>query len=113
MPVIDVFRIEGIRTKNCFSAPLSAHMKIRSRETESGGMAIGLWTYVCYMNHRCVPNSMRSFLGDVLISRATRDIRKGEELFPSIRASQGSDGRAAEHLSRRLGLRMPLSIGRW
>ena len=42
---------------------------------------IGLWTHASYMNHSCVPNTMRSFLGDILISRATRDIKSGEEVF--------------------------------
>ena len=44
-------------------------------------MAKGLWVHASYMNHSCVPNTMRSFVGDMLISRATRDIAAGEELF--------------------------------
>ncbi|MCV5163849.1 SET domain-containing protein-lysine N-methyltransferase, partial [Escherichia coli] len=32
-------------------------------------------------NHSCVPNTMRSFVGDMLICRATRDVQEGEELF--------------------------------
>ena len=80
VPVVDVFRVEGIRTKNCFSAPLSTFEDTQPNR-EPGAMAKGLWAYASYMNHSCVPNTMRSFLGDVLISRATRGIRKGEELF--------------------------------
>ncbi|KAH8882509.1 hypothetical protein GQ53DRAFT_812008 [Thozetella sp. PMI_491] len=80
VPVVDIFMVEGIRTKNCFSAPLSTFEDTQPH-TESGRMSKGLWAYSSYMNHSCVPNSMRSFLGDLLISRAVRDIRKGEELF--------------------------------
>jgi hypothetical protein len=79
VPVVDVFLVENIRTKNCFSAPLST-LEDTKPTTPSGRMAKGLWLHSSYMNHSCVPNSMRSFLGDLLISRATRDIAEGEEL---------------------------------
>lgn len=80
VPIVDIFLVEGIRTKNSFSAPRS------TLEDTSPGMrdhrhAKGLWTHASRMNHSCVANTMRSFLGDMLISRATRDIREGEELF--------------------------------
>jgi len=90
VPVVDVFLVESIRTKNCFSAPLSTVENTRpppptttpntTSASNSNRMAKGLWPHASYMNHSCVPNSMRSFLGDLLISRATRDIRRGEEL---------------------------------
>ncbi|KAL1867938.1 hypothetical protein VTK73DRAFT_3903 [Phialemonium thermophilum] len=80
VPVVDVFVLEGIRTKNCFSAPLST-LEDTKPSVPSGRMAKGLWAHASYMNHSCVPNSMRSFLGDMLVSRATRDIAAGEEIF--------------------------------
>ncbi|KAB5549606.1 hypothetical protein GE09DRAFT_1241242 [Coniochaeta sp. 2T2.1] len=79
VPVVDVFLTESIRNKNCFSAPLSTLEDTKPTST-SNRMAKGLWPHASYMNHSCVPNSMRAFLGDLLISRATRDIREGEEL---------------------------------
>lgn len=79
VPVVDVFLVESIRTKNCFSAPLST-LEDTKPTTPSGRAAKGLWLHASYMNHSCVPNSMRSFLGDLLVSRATRDIAEGEEL---------------------------------
>ena len=33
-----------------------------------------------YINHSCLPNSVRTFLGDVLLLRATRNIAEGEEI---------------------------------
>ncbi|KAK3335944.1 hypothetical protein B0T19DRAFT_408041 [Cercophora scortea] len=80
VPVVDVFLVEGIRTKNCFSAPLSTFEDTKPR-SPVGRMAKGLWAHASYMNHSCVPNTMRSFIGDMLISRATRDIAEGEEIF--------------------------------
>jgi tetratricopeptide (TPR) repeat protein len=80
IPVVDVFLTESIRQANCFSAPLST-LEDTKPTTPGNRMAKGLWTHASYMNHSCVPNSMRSFLGDLLISRAVRDIKAGEEIF--------------------------------
>jgi hypothetical protein len=80
VPVVDVFLVEAIRTKNCFSAPRSTLEETRPGLPD-GRMAKGLWVHASYMNHSCVANTMRTFMGDVLISRATRDIKEGEEVF--------------------------------
>lgn len=80
VPLVDVFLVEGIRQKNCFSAPLSTltDTKLISPATAA---AKGLWLHAAAMNHSCVPNTLRSFVGDFMISRATRDIPAGAELF--------------------------------
>lgn len=83
VPVVDVFLAETIRLKNCFSAPLAT---LDDTRPETGpyterALAKGLWKHASYLNHSCVPNTMRSFLGDVFISRAVRPIRAGDELF--------------------------------
>ena len=100
VPVLDVFLIEGIRTKNCFSAPLST-LDDTKPGTIDGRLAKGLWIHAAAMNHSCVTNTMRSFVGDILISRATRDIKAGEELFqqyvpvkslPDVRNKQYKEG---------------------
>ncbi|CAO2648748.1 Nn.00g096970.m01.CDS01 [Neocucurbitaria sp. VM-36] len=73
---VDVFRIEHIRRRNCFSAPL------RSLDLLSSPAPIrnGFWIHTSYINHDCLPNSVRTFIGDVLLLRASRDIAKGEEI---------------------------------
>ncbi len=86
VPVVDVFLAENIRLKNCFSAPLATLDDTRPETAGAGRatpalMAKGLWKHASYLNHSCVPNTMRSFLGDMLISRAVRPIAAGEELF--------------------------------
>ena len=40
----------------------------------------GIWIMPSYINHSCWPNSVRSFLGDLLIVCAARDIHEGEEI---------------------------------
>ncbi|KAM7193872.1 hypothetical protein V8F33_007558 [Rhypophila sp. PSN 637] len=80
VPIIDIFQAEGIRSKNCFSLPLATVLATRPSMPDNL-LAKGLWIHTSYMNHSCVPNTMRSFMGDLLISRATRHIKKGEEIF--------------------------------
>lgn len=70
------FRVEHIRRRNCFSAP------IRSSDLLPTPSAVrnGFWIHTSYINHACLPNSVRTFLGDVLFLRATRDIAEDEEI---------------------------------
>jgi len=49
-----------------------------SPSSTTGGS--GIWIMPSYVNHSCWPNSVRSFLGDLLIVRAARDITEGEEI---------------------------------
>lgn len=49
---------------------------------KNSGAAIrnGFWIRTSYINHSCLPNSVRTFLGDILLLRATRDVATGEEI---------------------------------
>lgn len=73
---VDVFRIEHIRRRNCFAVPL------RSLDLLSAPSIVrnGVWIHSSYMNHSCLPNSVRSFIGDMLFLRAARDIEQDEEI---------------------------------
>lgn len=70
------FRVEHIRRRNCFAAPLRA-IDVLKRPTP---VRNGFWIHTSYINHSCLPNSVRTFLGDMLFLRATRDIAVGEEI---------------------------------
>lgn len=94
VPVTDIFLIEGIRRRNCFSAPLTTREEIKTRPTANGpSQTKGLWTYASCMNHSCVPNTAKSFIGDMLISRAVRDIEAGEELYQNYTSVKAQCGR--------------------
>jgi hypothetical protein len=41
----------------------------------------GLWTLSAAINHSCVENAIRIFYGDVMMIRALRDLREGEEIL--------------------------------
>ncbi|KAK1470116.1 TPR domain-containing protein [Colletotrichum cuscutae] len=80
-PVIDVFLLESIRRKNCFSgAQVSAQAANSEWNMWKQGMSRGLWVYSAYANHACLPNANRSFIGDMLIATATVDIPAGTEI---------------------------------
>lgn len=45
--------------------------------------AIGVWSFISHINHSCISNISLSFIGDMAIVRATRDLEAGAELLIS------------------------------
>lgn len=79
------FQVERTISLNSFGSPLSSidsHTKIRDHkgEKESAFHSSGIWIQASYINHGCNSNARRSFIGDMMIVRATRDIKKDTEL---------------------------------
>lgn len=60
----------------------SGHMITHSAST-SLDKEQGLFIHGSQMNHSCMPNTDRAFLGDLLIVHASRTIQAGEQLFGS------------------------------
>ncbi|KAF2033869.1 hypothetical protein EK21DRAFT_57881 [Setomelanomma holmii] len=73
---VDVFRVEHIRRRNCFAAPMRSVDVL----TQATPVRNGFWIHTSYINHSCLPNSVRTFLGDMLFLRTTRHIRAGDEI---------------------------------
>lgn len=85
IPIIDVFLIEAIRLKSGFSYHESYfRQNTRSKGSKStgtrGDLHTGFWTRAAYLNHSCIPNCARSFVGDIMVLRAICDIPIGTEL---------------------------------
>ena len=81
VPVVDVFLLETIRRKNCFSGPrISDAMWLKRYSARKEGMSRGLWVKASYTNHSCIPNTNRAFIGDMLVATATKDIPAGTEI---------------------------------
>ena len=68
-PLENLFKTRTEVEKTIAKAPLTG--------TPKGS---GLWIMPSYINHSCWPNSVRSFLGNLLIVRAARNIPEGEEI---------------------------------
>lgn len=98
-PIVDSFLASKIMTLNCFGAPrttfevLSKSMKNEQRpeQEHSGFSTAGVWIKASYVNHSCIGNCRRSFIGDMQIVRATRDLEAGTELLFAYRAAQELD----------------------
>lgn len=80
--IIDTFRVQAIAQYNGFSCPEVKSSKefVDETEREDEGAA-GIWLHASYANHSCLQNTSRSFIGDMMIVRALRDIKAGEEIF--------------------------------
>ncbi|KAF4634476.1 hypothetical protein G7Y89_g3632 [Cudoniella acicularis] len=75
------FLAEAIRLKNCFGSPrLSRHLLKRNTPLPETHLSIGIWTKAAYLNHSCLPNCTRAFIGDMMIIRALYPIPSGTEL---------------------------------
>jgi hypothetical protein len=74
------FRVERIRQLNCFSLPTRSLDLLSAPTTSDPELRNGFWVHASYVNHSCLPNTVRTFIGDVHFLRACRDIAVGEEL---------------------------------
>jgi hypothetical protein len=83
VPVVDTFTVSKILDLNGFSYTVGRESHTYGTSammTKESPKSTGLWTHIANANHACLPNAVRSFLGDVIILRAARDIRAGEEI---------------------------------
>ncbi|KAK5708508.1 hypothetical protein LTR17_020639 [Elasticomyces elasticus] len=106
--VIDAFQIHDIIAANAFAIPSPA----KTQRTEAFGVMktilpagadsakamnipnnCALLQYASLVNHSCLPNATRIFIGDAMVLQATKNIPKGEEILhayilPSLGVTQ-------------------------
>ncbi|WAO85930.1 Hypothetical protein NCS54_00318300 [Fusarium falciforme] len=84
-PVVDSFLVERIMTLNSFGTPRTSRdsfkMSISCRGKENTFGTCGIWLLASKLNHSCVDNCRRSFIGDMQIIRATKDLPADTELL--------------------------------
>lgn len=78
--IIDTFSVQAVAQYNGFGCAEVKSSTEFLEETECEE-ATGIWLHASYANHSCLENTSRSFLGDMMIVRALRDIKAGEEIF--------------------------------
>ncbi|KAI0812860.1 hypothetical protein GGR55DRAFT_687772 [Xylaria sp. FL0064] len=85
-PVVDTFLVDRVINTNSFGAPRtthSTHMFIEKKDEEHHSSSCGIWLLASRINHDCLGNCRRSFIGDMQIVRACQDIPPDTELsFP-------------------------------
>lgn len=96
MATVDTFLVQAIDKLNGFDFP-----GIKSSKDGSGekSIAAGIWLHVSHVNHSCIPNADRSFIGDMMVIRATRGIKAGEEICMSYLNPEHSYPERKERLS--------------
>ncbi|KAJ5738057.1 hypothetical protein N7493_001212 [Penicillium malachiteum] len=87
-PIIDTFLIGRVILLNSFGCPLlsrESHMKsLKGDDTVKKANeqfhSCGVWSTASYINHSCLSNARRSFIGDMMIVRASRDLSPNTEI---------------------------------
>ncbi|RSL48431.1 hypothetical protein CEP54_012943 [Fusarium duplospermum] len=97
-PVVDTFQIHDIIQRNAFGPGQ------QTEDEDISNASTGLWIRASYMNHSCISNAKKDYIGDFMIVRATRQIVVGEEILQSYDESTDYDARIAS-LHRTWGFR--------
>lgn len=95
---------------NCFGCPVSSREShiVTMKEDETQKLkknnkefhSCGIWPLASYINHSCYSNARRSFIGDMMVVRATRDLPVNTELTFWYKAPLDY-GNETEHLDLR------------
>jgi len=93
-PVIDIFQIHDIVTRNAFGLH-ALDLSKQNEQASVGNASTALWILAAYVNHSCVPNATKESIGDLMVLRATQSIRAGDEITHSYDASSDFDARSA------------------
>ena len=93
-PVVDIFQVHDIVARNAFG-PGAVTTGGNDGTENVRNASTGLWILAAYINHACVSNARKEYLGDLLVLRATRTITAGEEITHSYDESSDYEARTA------------------
>ena len=88
-PVVDTFQIHDIVQRNAFGPGQ------QTEHEDATTASTGLWIKASYINHSCVPNAKKDYVGDLMILRAAHPIAEGEEITQSYDESRDHDARTS------------------
>lgn len=96
VPPVDTFHIQAILEYNTFGFPDVRNEKATKsasveQPTSDVSTASGIWPHASMINHLCTGNTHRTFLSDMMIVRASRDIPKDAEIFLPYRLADEFD----------------------
>lgn len=89
------FLVERTMAPNVFGCPvtsLKSHKDAMSNKAPKGDATFhscGIWIKASYINHSCLGNVRRSFIGDMMIVRACKDLEAGTEIVFPYTAPRG------------------------
>ncbi|KAJ5291346.1 hypothetical protein N7478_000597 [Penicillium angulare] len=77
------FLVECIVDLNAFKSPLTSrrsHINSRKGTRDEKFPSCGIWCLASHINHSCFNNACHSFIGDMMILRATKDLAPDTEI---------------------------------
>ncbi|KAI1107497.1 hypothetical protein F4804DRAFT_161755 [Jackrogersella minutella] len=85
-PIIDTFLVMEIIRVNSFGAGRTSHKQFMDTlnglgEVEPDHTTCGVWPIASRINHSCITNCRRSFIGDMQIVRACKDLEPNTEVY--------------------------------
>ncbi|KAF5574101.1 n-lysine methyltransferase SMYD2 [Fusarium pseudoanthophilum] len=86
-PVVDTLQVHDIIQRNAFGLGQQAE------GDDVSNASTGLWIRASYINHSCIPNTKKDFVGDLIIFRSIRRIAAGEEITHSYEDSSDYEAR--------------------
>ena len=103
--VIDTFQVQAILEHNGFGCAdvRSVDEANEPKSKQEGFGSVGVWITASYCNHACDGNAHRSFIGDMMIVHAGRNIGKSEEITMAYRAPEPNNKKTIEHLQKAWG----------
>lgn len=79
--IVDTWQVRAIMDHNAFNCDIrQAHSKASLHAPDPAFGSSGLWVLSSFVNHACVSNAARTYIGDFMILRASCDIACGEEI---------------------------------
>jgi tetratricopeptide (TPR) repeat protein len=100
---VDSFRTLAVLDHNCYGCPTvrsSSNAAQAQLASSKGYPSSGMWLHASYINHACNGNAMRSFIGDMMAVRATRDIKVGDEICMPYRLPHPDNSVTQEELQK-------------
>lgn len=82
LPVVDAFLVQRLIKYNSFGfmQAQESGAYCNTARGDEDTTSTGLWSRAAYMNHSCLFNGERSFVGDLIIVRAAKEIPEGTEI---------------------------------
>ena len=88
---IDVARIEAVTSLNAFGTNKGFGIARKDPDVEEKGQDMTvLYEIPSYCNHSCIPSANKTIAGDVMVLRAARAIKAGEEVTLSYVSADSS-----------------------
>ncbi|KAI0126164.1 hypothetical protein BJ170DRAFT_685405 [Xylariales sp. AK1849] len=90
---INSFALPPLRTSDLQMSLLKQSSAVVTNDFDpraSENRSSGLFTHASLINHACIANDVRSFVGDLMVIRAAKDIKKGDEITLAYR-NRGAD----------------------